>query len=535
MHNGKTHTIEELAAICAQLRAEGKTIAHCHGAFDLLHPGHVRHLKAAKAMADVLVVTLTEDRFIRKGPGRPVFNERLRTETIAALSAVDHVATSAWPTAVETIELLRPDLYVKGQDYRQKSKDVTGAIVEEEHAVQRVGGRLTFTDEIQFSSTKLLNEFFSVLTDEQRAYLRCLKETYTGGDVLARLDALKSTGVLVVGEAIIDEYHYCVADAMSNKTPTISARFESAEVFAGGVVAVANHLVNLCRDTRVLAGAGAQDDTVPGAMATLGATPVFRSGSSVAMLPTDPHNILWDRLSSRSKVDSCVIARPDAPTVRKRRFVHRFLNQKLFEITFLDDRPIPPETEQAFIAAIDEHAPAADVVIACDFGHGFFTPPVVERLREKSQFLAVNAQINSSNRGFNNIRKYRGADYISVDEYEIRLPFGDRYGSLEDLVRRLSSETGCNRINVTLGDKGTLYFDGTRFHRAPVLTNRVVDTMGAGDALLAATALMVHSGAPPDLVPFIGNCMGGLMTQIIGHRTPVEAADLYRFVATLLK
>ena len=467
----KIHPIERLAEICEQLRNEGKTIAHCHGAFDLLHPGHVRHLQAAKEMADVLVVTLTEDRFIRKGPGRPVFNERLRAETLAALSAVDYVATSPWPTAVETIEKLKPHLYVKGQEYRNLNSDVTGAIVEERRVVERCGGRLTFTDEIQFSSTRLLNEFFTVFTEEQREYLRDIKGKFTADDVLTQLDALKTTDVLVVGEAIIDEYHYCMPDAMSNKTPTLSARFESEEVFAGGAVAVGNHLAQLCGDTCVLAGAGAADadDVV---------TRYLRDG-----------------------IRSCVVARPDAPTVRKRRFVHRILNQKLFEITFLNDRPIPPETEQALLSAIDEHAPRADAVIVVDFGHGFFTNAVVERLRRRSKFLAVNAQINSSNRGFNSIRKYAGADYISVDEYEIRLPFGERYGPLNDLVCRLRDETGCSKINVTLGDRGTLYFDGSSFHRAPVLTSRVVDTIGAGDALLAITALLVHSNAPPEWYP----------------------------------
>ena len=187
------------------------------------------------------------------------------------------------------------------------------------------------------------------------------------------------------------------------------------------------------------------------------------------------------------------------------------------------------------IAAIDELAPAVDVVIVLDFGHGFFTRPVVTRLREKARFLAVNAQINSSNRGFNTTRKYKGADYISVDEYEIRLPFGDRYGPLGDLVTALCADTGCRRINVTLGERGTAYFEGAQCHEAPALTSQVVDTIGAGDALLAATALMVHSGAPAELVPFIGNCMGGLMTQIVGHRQPVDAVDLYKFVSTLLK
>lgn len=504
--NGKSHSIDDLAAICARLRSGGKRIVLCHGAFDLLHPGHVRHLQRAREMGDVLVVTLTEDRFIRKGPGRPAFNERLRAETVAALSAVDYVATSPWPTAVETIERIKPDLYVKGQDYKDRDKDVTGAIAKEEQTVERFGGKLVFTDEPQFSSTRLLNEHFGLLSEEQRDYVRRLKETYSSDDVLAALDALKSTSVLVVGEAILDEYHYCLPDAMSNKSPTLSARFESAEVFAGGVVAVGNHLAGLCKHVHVLAGAGDDDD---------------------------PEETVTSYL--QSGVSATVVQRPDAPTVRKRRFVHRFLNQKLFEITFLDDRPIPAETEAAMTAAIDQHAPAVDVVIVLDFGHGYMTPTVVRHLRERSTFLAVNAQINSSNRGFNSVGKYVGADYISVDEYELRLPFGDRYGPLDHLVGALSEETGCKRINVTLGDKGTRYFDGKGAHHAPVLTGGVVDTIGAGDALLGITALLVHSGAKAELVPFLGNCMGGLMTQIVGHRTPVSAVDLYKFVSTLLR
>ncbi len=169
MNHGRIHTIDELADICQRLRAEGKTIAHCHGAFDLLHPGHIRHFQAARDLADVLVVTLTVDRFIRKGPGRPVFPERVRAESVAAIRAVDHVATAPWPTGVEVIERLKPNLYVKGQEYREPAEQLSGAIVEERHAVERHGGRLVFTDEIQFSSTKLLSEHFDVLVDEPPA------------------------------------------------------------------------------------------------------------------------------------------------------------------------------------------------------------------------------------------------------------------------------------------------------------------------------------------------------------------------------
>ncbi len=506
MSDHKICSLEELADRCRRLRADGKRIVHCHGAFDLLHPGHIRHLASAAQLGDVLVVTVTEDRFIRKGPGRPVFNERLRAESVAAMQTVHFVATSPYPTAVETIRLVRPHLYVKGQDYRDLSADATGAIAEEEREVARCGGRLVFTDDIQFSSSHLLNRFLGVFTDEQREYLSGMRERFTADDVTACLDGLRDLRVVVIGEAILDEYHYCSPDAMSNKTPTLSARFESAEVFGGGVIAVANHLAGLCGEVTVLAGTGGQDD-----------------GDSAIRSHVSP----GVRLVS--------VPRADAPTVRKRRYISRFLNQKLFEITFLDDRPLPDAAEARLLAEIDAHAPGADVVIVVDFGHGFFTPDSIHRVRDRSKFMAVNAQINSSNRGFNSIRKYRGADYFSVDEYEIRLPFGDRYGELRGLVRRLAEESGCRRINVTLGHRGSMYYDGECYHAAPVLTNTTVDAVGAGDALLAITAPLVSRRAPSELIPLIGNAMGGLMAQIVGHRTPVDPVLLRKFLTTLMK
>ena len=158
--------MEELSAICRGLRDGGKRLVQCHGAFDLLHPGHIKHFQAAKVMGDVLVVTVTADRFIRKGRGRPAFTQQLRAESIAALRVVDFVAIADWPTGVEAIEHVRPHLYVKGQDYVDRSKDISGVIAAEESAAQRCGGKLVFTHEVQFSSTKLLTQHFTVFTDE---------------------------------------------------------------------------------------------------------------------------------------------------------------------------------------------------------------------------------------------------------------------------------------------------------------------------------------------------------------------------------
>ena len=151
--------IETLADRLAQHKAEGKTIIHCHGCFDLMHPGHIKYFQAAKKMGDVLVVTISPDRFVDKGPGRPAFNENIRAESIAALACVDYVAINKWPTAEETLRRIRPDIYVKGQEF-ENMVDKTGKIQKEVEVVKEIEAEIRFTHEIVFSSTKLLDQYF---------------------------------------------------------------------------------------------------------------------------------------------------------------------------------------------------------------------------------------------------------------------------------------------------------------------------------------------------------------------------------------
>ena len=160
MREGKVVSIEELAQRVAALKAAGKRVAHCHGCFDLVHPGHIKHLQAARRLADALVVTVSPDRFVDKGPGRPAFPEQLRAESVAALECVDYAAVNQWPTAEETIRLVRPDFYVKGQEFEQL-QDATGKLQREVAVVRESGGEMRFTHEIVHSSTALLKQYFS--------------------------------------------------------------------------------------------------------------------------------------------------------------------------------------------------------------------------------------------------------------------------------------------------------------------------------------------------------------------------------------
>lgn len=214
-HRSKVKELEVLAELLARLKRRGKKIVHSHGVFDLLHVGHIRHFESARAMGDVLVVTLTPDQHVNKGPQRPAFPQDLRAEAIASLGMVDYVAVNRWPTAEKTIKLLKPDIYAKGPDYKDAAKDVTGGISLEEEAVRSVGGELKITDDITFSSSNLINRHLPQFDPAVNLYLEGLRKRHGSNDIADRLNKLRGLKVLVVGEAILDEYVYC--DALESR------------------------------------------------------------------------------------------------------------------------------------------------------------------------------------------------------------------------------------------------------------------------------------------------------------------------------
>ena len=148
MKKTKLLDVDSVKQEIEKLKRDGKTVALCHGVFDLIHPGHIEHFQAAKRKADILIVSLTADHFVNKGPGRPLFNEEIRAKSLAAFESVDYVWVSNSSTAIETIQLIKPDYYVKGSDYLQESEDITGMIVKERLAVEAYGGSIYFTDEM---------------------------------------------------------------------------------------------------------------------------------------------------------------------------------------------------------------------------------------------------------------------------------------------------------------------------------------------------------------------------------------------------
>lgn len=504
----KIRPLDDLAFIVCRLQLQGKRVVLAHGTFDLLHMGHVRHLEQARREGDVLVVTVTDDAFVNKGPGRPVFNSLLRAEMLAALAYVDWVAINKDATAEPAIRKLRPDVYVKGPDYADAAQDVTGKINDERCAVEDVGGRIVFTDGITFSSSSLLNNHFDIYHPALREYLAVARQRNLLPELLRLLDSVADFKVLVVGDVIIDEYQYVAPLGKSPKENLIATLLKERESFAGGVVAAANHAASFCRQVDILTCLGERD-----------------SGEELV------------RRSLKPNVTLTATTRPGLPTTRKCRFVDHDYLRKLFEVYVMDDAALDGEFESAFAQSVRERAPDYDLVIVTDFGHGLITPNVIEALTTSARFLAVNAQSNSANQGFNLITRYRRADYVCIDAPEARLAVSDKFSELGVVASDLLPQrVDCDRMILTHGRHGCVVYDvAAGVKQIPAFTRTVVDTVGAGDAFLAVTSPLVATGADMEHIGIIGNAVGAMKVGIVGHRKSVEKVPLVKYLQALFK
>ena len=225
------------------------------------------------------------------------------------------------------------------------------------------------------------------------------------------------------------------------------------------------------------------------------------------------------------------------PTTRKARFIDKSYLRKMFEVYYMDDSPVAAAQEREIDRIIVDLADEFDLVIVTDFGHGLLTPSMIATLQRHARFLAVNAQSNSANMGYNLITKYARADYICIDAPEARLAVSDRTSDVECVASKLlPSRIDCPRIVVTHGKNGCVGYerDEGTVH-VPAFTKTVVDTVGAGDAFFAVTAPLAAAGGRMDQLTFIGNAAGAIKVGIVGHRRSVEKVPLLKFLTTLLK
>jgi rfaE bifunctional protein nucleotidyltransferase chain/domain len=486
----------------------GQTIVHAHGVFDLLHIGHIRHLAQAKELGDVLVVSLTPDRYVNKGPNRPAFTEKLRAEALAALGMVDYVVINEQPEAVGLIQDLQPDIFVKGTEFAEL-EDITEGVGKEAKAVEASGGRIEFVGDVVFSSSTLINQFLSTLTEEQAIFLESIRARYSLDEVLSWLERPANDVVAIVSEVIIDEYLFTQPLGQSSKDPILAVLREQLEVCPGGGLAIANHLAGFCREVHLVSSVG--DDPADRALAQ-------------------------DTL--RTNVQADFLIRTDTPTIRKRRLVDEYSGIKLLEIYEMNDRTNTPEEDNALQASIREAEFAAEgsLLVVADFGHGLISHVIANHISLWPGYLALNCQCNAGNRGLNSFKKYSRSNFICLAEKELNMEQRETVGDESGQLKTLANALNAGQAMLTRGKSGTLFHDAkSGIHLAPALASQVVDRVGAGDSVLAISSLLLKHQAPTDIISLVANAAGAIQVSELGNRKCLTLVTLSRFLTTLLK
>ena len=494
-YSHKIKTLEELCRILGP-RPRKRKVIMCHGVFDVVHPGHLRHLIYAKSKADVLVASLTADKHISKGHYRPHVPQNLRALNLAAYEIVDYVIIDPNPTPIKSISRLQPDFFAKGYEYTVKG--LPPKTQEETDTLRAYGGKIIFTPgDIVYSSSKLIDlappsirlEKLLTLMYGEKLTFRRLRDS---------LERLKGKRVHVVGDTIIDSYTQTAMIGGQTKTPTMSVLYERRDDYIGGAAIVAEHL------------------------RAAGAKVVFST-----VLGEDPYKEFVLEGLKKSGVECRPIVDTTRPTTNKNAIVAG--GYRLLKIDTLDNRSISDEIVQALAQSISETP--CDAVVFSDFRHGIFNRRTIPQLMKavpKGVYKVADSQVASR---WGNITEFKGFDLITPNEREARFSLADQDSGIRPLASTLYDVAKCKTLILKLGERGVLTCRDSdhesldSFIVVESFVERLVDAVGAGDALLAYATLAMLATGKDSVATILGSIAAACACEFDGN-IPVRPEDV---------
>lgn len=450
----KIKSVNELKTIIGDYPRK-KDVIMCHGVFDVVHPGHIRHLQFAKSKADILIASLTSDRHITKGVYRPHVPEQIRAKTLAAFEMVDFVIIDVNKTPMNNIKYLKPNFFAKGFEYSNQERNI--ATEEESKVVEVYGGKMIFTPgDIVYSSSKLIEMTPPKIEIEK---LVSLMELYkiSFDDLRDVIKKLSKFSVHVVGDTIIDSYTRTSLIGGQTKTPTFSVLKESEDQYIGGAGVVALHL------------------------AAAGAKVTFST-----VLGNDNLKDFTIKGLKEAKIEIKAIIDKTRPTTNKNIFIAS--GYRLLKVDTLDNSSISEQVLTELKENLENVK--SDAVVFSDFRHGIFNKKTINILNnsiQPNQFKVADSQVASR---WGNITEFKGFDLITPNEKEARFALADQDSNVGQLSSDIKRNTDCNVLVLKLGERGvfinrTLKAGEFNYFSIGSFASHVADAVGAGDALLA--------------------------------------------------
>jgi rfaE bifunctional protein kinase chain/domain len=498
------HKIKTLEGLCEAIgpRPRKKRVIMCHGTFDIVHPGHLRHLMYAKEKADLLIASLTADDHIMKANHRPFVPQELRAANLAALEMVDFVIVDPNPTPIEQMRVLQPDFFAKGYEYF--ANGVPPKTQEELDTLAEYGGEMVFTPgDIVYSSSALIESAPPNLGIEK--LLALMDSEGVGFDDLRRtLHGLTGLKVHVVGDTIVDTYSYCSLLGATAKSPTFSVKHDFSEQFAGGAAVVARH------------------------MKTAGADVTFTT-------------VLGDDEMGRFVVDDLtksgvhVVASIDStrPTTHKERFIAD--GYKMLQVDRVDNRSVGPRVMGELKGSIAQTP--SELVVFSDFRHGIFNRQTIGDLKASIPSGVVTAADSQVSNRWGNILDFIGFDLITPNEREARFALGDQDSVVRPLALELFKLAQSRYLILKLGERGLISYRTPGPHPRDFFTidtfvDHLEDPIGAGDALLSYAAMTIAKTNNIVIASILGAIGAAVVCERQGN-TPVSPREVDEKISAL--
>ncbi len=472
-----------------KLQKKRKKIVLCHGAFDLFHPGHLDHLEESKKNGDILVVSITKDKHIKKSINSPFYKEDERAKFLSNISIVDYVCLTDNPTAIPVLKSLKPNFYCKGEEY--KNSDGIGNLKEEKEFCRKNKINFVLVGKVKFSSNSIISEKFFSSYDKNLNKLVKKNIIDKKIDLNENFKKIKDLKILIIGEIIFDKYTYVTTRGTSPKSGTLSSTIDYSELMPGGTLATYRFIKQFAKNVNVLSALNPNLININKKIFTK------ETKKDLKFLKI-PEKLVKERIVEYDKIKNI------KKILTINHFNHLQLNKKL---------------ELKLTSFLNKNLRKFDMVIVQDFGHGLITEKLAKIIEKKSKFLSINVQTNSLNYGFNLInKKFNRVDLLTLDKRELELYSGYKNIQYEKYLKKLSRELSSKFAYLTCGDEFSIGKYRNEIYKIKTLGTDVVDTMGAGDIFHAMSSLLSITQKNLFLTLFLSQVAGALAVKIPGNQ-----------------
>ena len=477
--------------------------------FDLLHVGHINYFKEAKNLGDILIVSVTSDKFVNKGPGRPAFTIANRIKFLQEINCINYVCVSSFKTAENIILNLKPNFYCKGEDYSSNQIKFDENLKKEITAIKSFGGKFKVIKQPSFSSSKIINDnSYQNLDLKSKKFIEETRKKYSSNQIHDEVIKISDKKILIVGETIVDNYITTDAVGKSGKEPVMVVKKKKQIKFLGGVGYIANLCSSFAKETKIISFLGEKEEE---------------------------KKFVITNLDKKVKHD--FLLKKNSPTIIKTRYLDDYRKSKILGVYDINDDLISKKEENNFSNILKKNIKKYDIIVVADYGHGIITKKIRKIINGSSKKLFLNTQINSFNRGYHTVYKYKKINSLIINESELRYELKDKHSTILNLAKKLKKKISVDNIIVTKGKFGSILVNCKNWSSilCPAFSENTIDTVGAGDTFFALSALCIGSKIDSKLALLIGSLAASFSTNQIGNLSAFNFKILDKQLNHILK